>query len=672
MTYYVQLLGYYHGSQPGVVVYERFEDFKAMIYKEQTIDNLAAAKKCHYIVYLPKNYKCAGIDGIDIDDSNNNGDSQRQHNAPNNDSNPFMDPKSRVSATHWNMIKEFNVCSTSPMNPKLPVIPCWTPRLEKMSDPKQSFLSFIWISYILHYLFIEYIALQKRIPIDCISSKYAQLKRTTPNCNCNPLTCRQQQNGQWKVINKHKFKMSELGGFRLDADQNEFGMFASFPFGLNQLNVNKLCLRPWLKTLPYVFNTMQNCGDGLEYFSKKLAEAKEKIKLRKISEKQNWLQDPAGIDFINYTKGIVGVYMKIAFAMNNDCEYYEKAINLLDGALDRDTRDTLKCRGLKLKCLLFGHQYEAYLEELKKEKFYDEKKVHRIDSNLSWNVTFCYFLLYGRRSPKTIESVKKSIQFHCNILYILIGIKPSDCINMRNQRDLTRQLSYYYEFGHFWLSHWDVYEFIICDVLYYYLDSKSRPITEFITSSNRPFTIESTPILHNPQCINTTCPNKGSDSVDLFQCKVSRTTYFCSEQCEKNCHDKRYGIESELIKKTKRIYKHYMDKIFKYRLLEGGVDYDDEKKDSKEPKVEKMVEDNSLPILDNLQDPSNNSEEVKMTHHKTDTEIVYDDDKIRNELRGKRKSIEIEKAKMDKETKREQMMDTARKRRGSVELELET
>merc|ERR1712228_856100 len=118
---------------------------------------------------------------------------------------------------------------------------------------------------------------QSKLSIDKISSKYAQLSKES-----KPLTFKQQQNGQWKFINKYKFAMNELGNFRLDAEQNAFGILASFPFGLQRIDTNKLCLRPWLKTLPYIFNTMKNCGDGLTYFEKKLSEAKSKIILRKI------------------------------------------------------------------------------------------------------------------------------------------------------------------------------------------------------------------------------------------------------------------------------------------------------------------------------------------------------------------------------------------------------
>ena len=44
----------------------------------------------------------------------------------------------------------------NPMNLKLPMIPCFTPRLEKLNDPQKTLHSLIWISYSLHYLFIDY------------------------------------------------------------------------------------------------------------------------------------------------------------------------------------------------------------------------------------------------------------------------------------------------------------------------------------------------------------------------------------------------------------------------------------------------------------------------------------------------------------------------------------
>ena len=70
---------------------------------------------------------------------------------------------------------------------------------------------------------------------------------------------------------------------------------------------------------------------------------------------------------------------------------------------------------------LYSGKYKEYLLELEKDKFYDENKLHRIDSTLLWNVTFCYFKLYGNNNNKTIESIKKSIKNHQNILYININ-----------------------------------------------------------------------------------------------------------------------------------------------------------------------------------------------------------------------------------------------------------
>ncbi len=58
-----------------------------------------------------------------------------------------------------------------------------------------------------------------------------------------------------------------------------------------------------------------------------------------------------------------------------------------------------------------------------KKKILNEKKLYRTDWTLSWNITFCYFKLYGNKNNKTIESIKKSIQNHEYILYNLINIK---------------------------------------------------------------------------------------------------------------------------------------------------------------------------------------------------------------------------------------------------------
>merc|ERR550525_2253582 len=49
---FVQILGYYFQTTPGIVIYSTFNDFLAMIYGDQTIDNLAAAKKCSFVLFL--------------------------------------------------------------------------------------------------------------------------------------------------------------------------------------------------------------------------------------------------------------------------------------------------------------------------------------------------------------------------------------------------------------------------------------------------------------------------------------------------------------------------------------------------------------------------------------------------------------------------------------------
>ena len=118
MEYYIQLLGYYYGTLPGMVIYENYDDFLSMIYKQQTIDNLAAAKKAQYIVFLPKNYKANdplngiggiggghndNINGIHSTSSSPLSSSRMRRNSGDSgssNSSPYDDPKSRVSATH--------------------------------------------------------------------------------------------------------------------------------------------------------------------------------------------------------------------------------------------------------------------------------------------------------------------------------------------------------------------------------------------------------------------------------------------------------------------------------------------------------------------------------------------------------------------------------------------
>lgn len=526
MQYYVQLLGYYYNTLPGLVIYESFEDFLAMIHKQQTVDNLAAAKKAYYVVFLPKNYKSNdnedGVGGIGGSGVHHNGFGGMNAESAWSQSSPYEDPKSRVSATHWNMIKEYNVCAMNAMNPKLPMISCFTPRLEKLSDPQKTLHSLIWITDALLYVY----------------SHHGTHSSTALNV-----------------------EVSIADRYRLQ--HNQRCMHLTYPYGVDHINGKDLPLRPWNKTLPYIFNTMKTCGDGLTYFDKKMSESKSKLIARKIAE-ENYLNDPSGIDYVTAIKGLVGCYMKMAVVdVTNSRNLYDGVcLKHLDVALKYDERDTLKCRNLKLKCLLYAARYEAYLEELKKEKFYDEKKLHRIDSTLSWNVTFCYMKLYGAEHQLTIESIKKSIQHHEYILYVLISMKATDCSNLRNQRDVTRHQVYYYEYGQFWLSHKDVFLFIVQHVLYYFLDSKSRPITKFLSSANRPFTIQQTPLLFEPQCSNTNCPNQAaSPQPQLFECKNCHTTHFCSEQCQLSYNDKKHSVQCEMIKKSKRIYKHYMEKL---------------------------------------------------------------------------------------------------------------
>eukprot|EP01084_Bolivina_argentea_P144822 254003_1 len=297
VEFYVQLLGFYHGSLPGIVIYKTFEDFLAMLYNQQTIDNLAAVKKAEYILFLAKNYK-------------NSNENKITSNSP------YASPQSRVSRSHWDMIKPYNVCAANSMNPKLPMIPCFTPRLDKLSHPQRTLRSVAWITHALLDIYGK--------------------KRGIPHPNTN-----------------NKYKLS-----------------VTFPFGLDVIDTALMSLRPWNKTLPYIFNTMKNCGDGLTYFEKKLSEAHDKLLVHSVS-KDNYFLDPSGIDYVTAIKGLSGVYMKMAVI---NAKYYELAVSeYLDKALEKDKRDTLKCRDLKLKCLLFGHRYTDYLSELKNEKYYHEK-----------------------------------------------------------------------------------------------------------------------------------------------------------------------------------------------------------------------------------------------------------------------------------------------------------
>ena len=88
--------------------------------------------------------------------------------------------------------------------------------------------------------------------------------------------------------------------------------------------------------------------------------------------------------------------MKIAALNNINNVYTDKCISNLDEALKHDERDTLKCRALKLKCLLYSYQYEEYLKELK--KFYDEKN-RRIDSTCG--MLHFGILIVWNKNPKT-------------------------------------------------------------------------------------------------------------------------------------------------------------------------------------------------------------------------------------------------------------------------------
>eukprot|EP01084_Bolivina_argentea_P096497 173478_1 len=359
MEYYIQLLGFYHGTVPGLVIYNTFEDFLSMIYKEQTIDNLAAGKKAKYLVFLGKNHK-SNINGID---EHNNNIGNKNNN--NNNSSPYSSPQSRVSATHWNMIKEYNVCAQNPMNQKLPMIPCFTPRLEKLIDPQKTLHLLIWVTYCLHYLFIDY---SKEINKNYIHIEIERLRNEYNKYDQNRKISPIYKHDEY--IDKYKLLMSELGGFKLERKQRS--IFITYPYGIAKININNLSLRPWLNTLPYIFNTMKSIGDGLKYFNKKLLEAENKIKLRKISE-ESYLKDPCGIDYITATKGIVGCYIKIGCYIENN-KYFKLALENLNKILLIDIRDTLKCKNLKLKCLLFNYQFKEYLNELQKDKFYNEKK----------------------------------------------------------------------------------------------------------------------------------------------------------------------------------------------------------------------------------------------------------------------------------------------------------
>mmetsp|Transcript_36378 Transcript_36378/g.59775 ORF Transcript_36378/g.59775 Transcript_36378/m.59775 type:complete len:638 (+) Transcript_36378:108-2021(+) len=511
MEYFVQLIGYYHDTLCGVVVYKSFEDFSAMIYKQQSIEQLTAASKASYVVFLRKDYDLKHTGG-----SGGGGRYLSSFSQRDRQNTPYDCPKSRLSLAHWNMIKDWKVCATDSIDGQL-VVPSFTPRLDQMTDPQATLYSLIWI-------------------LDCLFFLYKHRFAPLPQ----------------------QFEVSVNEKFKLHRNQNTLKL--SHPFGLHLTKPELLPLRPWSKSLPFIFAKQKNCGDGLLYFEQKIKASFAQLKAKKV-EQENYILDPSGFDYVTNMRGLVGVQMKMAVLSSDTTSdvYKEKCLSNLDFLLTIDKNDATHIRTIKYKCLLYARQFDAYLEEIKNESFYSEQDIHRCDSAISWNITFCLFKLHGRKHQKVIESIKKSLQFHEYLLYVLIGMKACHCTAYSNQKELQRHYTYFYDYGHFWLSDRTVFTFIIIDVLYYYLDSKTRPMAKFLVSPNRPFTIRRSPAENDPHCSNIDCSSK---SGKLVQCKSCETSHFCSDECKKMCTDNKHGIQCEMIKKAKHIYVHYTEVLF--------------------------------------------------------------------------------------------------------------